>query len=274
MFISKLMLHPFEEEPISGIRSGFKGTFAIFFYGCNMECLFCQNNKISKVKIDMNFIETHKDFSYVPNVLVEKILEAEMSNAFSISFITGALYVDLICETIKLAKAKNLSIPIVYNTNGYESVANIKKLNGLIDIYLPDFKYFDNTLSYKFSKRNNYFEVAVSSLDEMYSQIGKTDFTKKRSGIIVRHLVLPGHTEDSIKILKFLYDKYGNDICYSIMSQYTPINKNIIYDELNRKLTKREYNKVINYAIDLGIENAFIQEGDVARETFIPEFNE
>lgn len=274
MFISKFMLHPFEEEPVSGVKSGFKGTFAMFFYGCNMSCLFCQNNKISKVKIDKNFIETHKNYSYTPNILAERLLKAESMGAYTISFITGALYVDLICETIKLAKSKNLSLPLVYNTNGYESVDNLKKLNGLVDIYLPDFKYFDDDLSYKFSKRKNYFEVAINALDEMFIQIGKTNFNKKRSGIIVRHLVLPGHTEDSLKVLKFLYDKYGNDICYSIMSQYTPINKNMPFDELNRKLTKREYEKVINYAINLGIENAFIQEGDVAKESFIPDFND
>ena len=243
---------------------------------------------------------------YTPDELSNEMLNAEKCNAASISFITGVLYIDKIVETIKLAKEKGLTIPIVYNSSGYEPVSQIKKLDGLIDIYLPDFKYFDNELGNKFSRVNNYPKVAKACIDEMYRQIlgakGNVahvvrddavgakhcepdsvgaDIIRPRTGelrephLIVRHLVLPGHTENSKQVIKYLYDTYGDDICISIMSQYTPMlnNESIsAFPELTRKLTKREYEKVVNFALEIGVKNALIQEGEVAKESFIPDF--
>ncbi len=291
MKIAKLMKHRWEEEPISGIAKGYDGTFAIFFYGCNMRCVYCQNSKISRYKTDDFFKnikvskpdkynddkkcidefvsknEMPQKIEYSIEELSEKILKMQNENVASVSFITGVLYVDEIVETIKLVKSKGLKLPIVYNSSGYETESQIKKLDGLIDIYLPDFKYHNNELGKKYSGVPNYTDVAKKCIAEMYRQVGER--------MIVRHLVLPANTENSKLVLKYLYETYGDNICISIMSQYTPMpdNENIKnFPELLRKLTKREYEKVVDYAIGLGIKNAFIQEGDVAKESFIPEF--
>lgn len=294
MYIAKLMHHIWEEEPISGIAKGKKGTFAIFFYGCNMRCVYCQNSKISHINIknlkaQMNFerdnsndeITNSKKILWSPEKLSDEMIKAEASNVASISFITGVLYVDEIVSTIKLAKEKGLKIPVVYNSSAYEPVSQIKKLEGLVDIYLPDFKYFDNELGNKFSKVNNYPDVAKKCIAEMYRQVveANTNLKGTKHGepiLIVRHLVLPDHTENSKQVIKYLYDTYGDDICLSIMSQYTPMINNegiSLFPELTRKLTKREYDKVVNYAMSLGVKNAYIQDGDVALESFIPEFS-
>lgn len=291
MNIAKLMYHKWEEEPISGVARGHIGTFAIFFYGCNMKCIYCQNSKISHAIVCADANATHivrgddaigaklrepLKIIYTPEELSELMIKAQNENAATISFITGVLYIDKIVETIKLAKAKGLIIPIVYNSSGYEPVSQIKKLDGLIDIYLPDFKYYDNDLGNKLSRVNNYPSVAKKCIAEMYRQvIGAKLRELCEPKLIVRHLVLPGHTENSKQVIKYLYDTYGDDICISIMSQYTPMPNNdgiTAFPELMRKLTKREYEKVVSYAIDIGVKNAFIQEGDVAKESFIPEF--
>lgn len=291
MRIAKLMYHRWEEEPISGMAKGHIGTFAIFFYGCNMRCVYCQNSKISRVWGDgllrmgdascaSCMGELYEPIVISPEDLSDKMLEAENNNAASVSFITGVLYVDKIVETIKLAKTKGLTIPIVYNSSAYEPVSQIKKLEGLIDIYLPDFKYYDNELGNKFSKVNNYPKVAKACIAEMYRQVvganaKSVGATHREPTLIVRHLVLPGHTENSKQVIKYLYGTYGDSICISIMSQYTPMlgNEGIAaFPELARKLTKREYEKVVNYALEIGIKNALIQEGDVAKESFIPDF--
>ena len=289
MHIAKLMMHKWEEEPISGIERGYKGTFAIFFYGCNMRCVYCQNYKISRVRIHQDkhngiceeesadyvgasnespFSDSLTKIVYSPAELCEEMLYAEKNGAASISFITGVLYVDKIRETIILAKEKGLKIPIVYNTSSYELVSQIKKLEGLIDIYLPDFKYMDDELSKKYSGVGNYESIAKKSISEMYRQVGKEN-------VIVRHLVLPGHTEDSKKVIRYLHDTYGKDMILSIMSQYTPVleNEDLKYFiELQRKITKREYDKVVDYALGLGMENAYIQDMDSAKEIYIPDF--
>ena len=294
MYVAKIMKHRWEEEPISGIGKGFDGTFAIFFYGCNMRCIYCQNSKISRqhVSVDKKIVGSDtirphsggelselEKTSFTAEELSDKIIKAESENVASVSFITGVLYIDEIVETIKLAKSKGSKLPMVYNSSGYETVSQIKKLDGLIDIYLPDFKYFDNELGKKFSKVPNYADVAKACIGEMHRQIAEAK--NFRSGelrgplLIVRHLVLPNNTENSKQVIKYLYDTYGNDICLSIMSQYTPMLKNEginEFPELMRKLTKREYDKVVDFAINLGIKNAYIQEGDVAEESFIPDF--
>lgn len=302
MHIAKIMYHRWEEEPISGIAKGYSGTFVIFFYGCNMRCVYCQNSKISHVIVGANTDNVGSDIIrprmgelcepkkiiYTPENLSDEMVNAEKNNAATISFITGVLYLDKIVETIKLARKKGLTIPIVYNSSGYEPVSQIKKLDGLVDIYLPDFKYYDNELGKKFSKINNYPDVAKKCIAEMYRQVVGAKADSVGAGInrsvgakhcepmlIVRHLVLPGHTENSKQVIKYLYDTYGDDICISIMSQYTPMLDNeglAAFPELTRKLTKREYEKVVNYALEIGVKNALIQEGDVAKESFIPDF--
>ena len=282
MHIAKLMKHRWEEEPISGVGRGFDGTFAIFFYGCTMRCVYCQNSKISRGVVGADTIRQSRrgelcepeKINYTSEELSEEIIKAQSENVASISFITGALYVDQIVETIKLAKKKGLKVPVVYNSSAYETVSQIKKLDGLVDIYLPDFKYFDNELGKKLSGVPNYADVAKLCIAEMHRQI--VELKKKfEPALIVRHLVLPGHTENSKQVIKYLYETYGDDICISIMSQYTPMPQNEgieAFPELTRKLTKREYEKVVDFAIKLGVKNAYIQEGDVAKESFIPEF--
>ena len=266
MKVAKCMYHEWEEEPISGISEGYKGTFAVFFYGCTMKCVFCQNSKISRYKPKSNIV-INEDSIYTPSELSNDIIKAEKEGAKTISFITGVLYVDGIVETIKLAKDKGLTIPIVYNSSAYENVANIKKLNGLIDIYLPDFKYYDNSLGQKYSFVPNYVDVAKLCIDEMYRQVSDK--------LIVRHLVLPSHTGDSKNAIRYLYDTYKDNIYISILSQYTPMFDNCNlkdFPELTRKLTKREYNKIVNYAMSLGIKNAYVQDLSAAKNIYIPDF--
>ena len=273
--IAKMMFHKWEEEPISGVARGYRGTFAIFFYGCNMRCVYCQNYKISHIKLT-NLNSFENKISYSVDELSDIMIQAEKNKAASISLITGVLYVDKIVECIKIAKNKGLNIPVVYNSSAYELTSQINKLNGLIDIYLPDFKYFSNELSKKYSGVSNYVEIAKNCINEMYSQVGKASnnciqdlYLKK--GMIVRNLVLPLNTENSINVIKYLYDTYKDNIFISILNQYTPVNRTS-FNELNRKITNREYNKVVKFAIDYGIKNAFIQEEGTASEEFIPQF--
>lgn len=260
--IARYSLHYWEEPCISGK----KGSGTIFFSGCNMKCIFCQNYKISINNIGKEIsIERFSDIC----------LELQNQKALNINLVTPTIYIPLIKEGLLLAKKKGLSIPIVYNTSGYESVDSLKELDGLIDIYLPDFKYFDNNLAINFSSANNYFEIASLAIKEMYRQVGKPVFKNNimKKGVIVRHLLLPNHVNDSKKILKYLYDTYKNNIYISIMNQYTPIRNIKEYMELNTTVKECEYNELINYALDLGIVNAFIQEGETCKESFIPDFN-
>ena len=256
--IAHYSLHEWEEPLISGIN----GSGTIFFSNCNLKCIFCQNKKISSNGYG-KYITTDR--------LKEIMLELKNKGAHNINLVTPTMYVPFIIEALDKI---NLNIPIVYNTSGYENVEVIKLLDDYIDIYLTDFKYFDNTLGEKYSKCSNYFEITSKALDEMVKQkpniVIENNIMKK--GVIVRILILPGHIDDSKKILKYLYEKYKDKIIISIMNQYTPMG-NLEYDNLNRKLREDEYNEVINYACDLGITKAFIQEGDTQLKSFIPEFD-
>lgn len=248
------------EEPII---TGTKGSGTIFFSYCNLGCVYCQNHEISINDIGEEItIERFSDIC----------LELQELGAANINLVTPTHYIPLIKEGLILAKNNGLTIPIVYNTSSYECVESLKLLEGLIDIYLPDFKYYDNSLG-KYSNVLNYFEVATSSIEEMYRQVGEPKYKNGilQKGMIVRHLVLPHNTDDSKKIIKYLYDKYGDNIILSIMNQYTNIKK-LKYKELNDKVTKEEYNNLINYACDLGIENCFIQDEESQSESFIPKF--
>lgn len=261
--IARAALHMWEEPCISGEN----GSGTIFFSFCNLKCVYCQNYNIST--------KNHgKEITI--NRLSEIMLELQEKGANNINLVTPTHYVPQIIEAIKIAKNNNLGIPIVYNTSGYEKKETIKLLNGYIDIYLTDLKYYSDEYSCKYSKAKNYFKYAKESLEEMYRQIGNPKFNENgimNKGIIVRHLVLPNLVDDSKQILDYLFNTYHNNIYISIMNQYTPLEHVKKYNELNRMITNEEYEKVIQYAIKLGIENAFIQEGETQKESFIPDFD-
>ena len=260
--IAKAYLHMWEEPPISGKH----GSGTIFFSNCNMRCIYCQNYYIGE---EGNGVEIDVDrFS-------RECLRLQNEGASNINLVTPTHYVPLIIEGIKLAKVNGLVIPIVYNSSGYETVETIRLLNGIVDVYLPDFKYYDNNLSFKYTRGNDYFENASAALDEMVKQKPKCIFDSEGniiSGVIVRHLLTPGNEEDSKKVLKYLYDNYQNNIYYSIMNQYTPVKK-FKFEELNRTVSDSEYDEVIDYAWNLGIRKAFIQEGGTQSESFIPKWD-
>ena len=254
-------LHRWEEPVISGTNG--RGT--VFFSHCNLKCIFCQNKKISTGgygKIISN------------DRLKEIFLELQKKGAHNINLVTPTPFVPLIADVLQEIKGKELTIPVVYNTSSYENVETIKIMNGLVDIYLADLKYYSNELGLKYSRCNNYFDVASKAIDEMVKQVETFEIVDDlmKKGVIVRVLILPGHIEDSKKIIKYLYDKYHDDVIISIMNQYTPIEK-LEYDNLNRKVTDDEYDEVVNYAYDLGVRMAFMQEGETQSESFIPDFD-
>ena len=254
-------LHQWEEPVISGTH----GSGTIFFSNCNMKCIYCQNKKIS---IDgYGVYITQKKLKEIMLLLQEK-------GAHNINLVTPTMYVPQIAKVLKSIKNKELTIPVVYNTSSYESIITLKLMNNLVDVYLADLKYYDDSLAKKYSDTTNYFEEATLAIDEMFRQVGsiKIEDDLLVKGLIVRVLVLPGHIEDAKKIINYLYKTYKDEIIISIMNQYTPVNK-CSYDNLNRKLTDKEYNEVINYATNIGVNNAFIQEGDTSDESFIPDFN-
>lgn len=258
--IARAALHYWEEPCISGKN----GSGTIFFSNCNLKCIFCQNYEISTENIGKEI--TIKKFADI-------CLNLEKQGALNINLVTPTHYVPLIIEGLKLAKKKGLKIPIIYNTSSYENVETIKMLNGLIDVYLPDLKYYTDFYAIKYSNAKNYFKNAKDAINEMYNQVGKPKFENNiiKKGVIVRHLLLPGLKEDSKRIIKYLYDTYKDNIYISIMNQYTNI-KTLPYNNLNRNLTEKEYNEIINYAYDLGIRKAYIQEGVTQKKSFIPDF--
>ena len=253
-------LHNWEEPCISGDF----GSGTIFFSNCNMGCVYCQNYKISS---GCGKMITVKRFAQI-------CIELQNKKAHNINLVTPTPYVPLIIKGIREAKRLGLYIPIVYNTSSYENVETIKMLDQTVDIYLADLKYYEDKYAVKYSNTSNYFEYATKAIEEMYNQVGtpiiKNGLMKK--GVIVRVLLLPGLLEDAKKIIKYLYDKYRDDIFISIMNQYTPVRK-LKFEELNNKVSEESYNELINYACDLGITNAFIQEGETQLESFIPNFN-
>lgn len=279
--IARASLHMWEEPCISGDS----GSGAVFFCGCNLGCVYCQNREISRGGSGKE-IEIEE--------LSDIFIKLQLQGANNINLVTPTHYIDGIIKAIDMAKSQGLIIPIVYNTGSYESVETLKRLEGRIDIYLPDLKYYDDKRAIKYSKAPNYFNVAMDAIKEMYRQVGRNQFDENgmmKKGVIVRHMILPEGTKDSKNAVKALYDEFGDNVYLSIMSQYTPVMDGIgaeqkafhgdnyresnkeSYSELLRKVTKREYNKVVDYCIELGIENAFIQEGDAALESFIPEWD-
>lgn len=262
--IARAALH-FWEEPVI---SGEKGSGAVFFTGCNLKCIFCQNASIAASEVGKEVsIET----------LAEIFLKLAGEGANNINLVTASHYVPQVAESIRIARKLGLAIPVVYNTSSYEKPETLRLLDGLVDIYLPDFKYMDAKLAKAYSRAEDYPEVAQAAIAEMYRQAGKPDFDADtglmRKGVIVRHLVMPGAVGNAKAVIDYLYETYGDDIYISLMNQYTPMKEFAEHPELNRKVTKREYEKVIQYALDLGVENAFIQEGETAQESFIPSFD-
>ena len=259
--IAKAYLHQWEEPPISGAN----GSGTVFFSHCNMGCVFCQNYKISS---------EHQGKYVTISELCDTFIELQDKKAHNINLVTPTHYIPQIADAIIMAKAKGLKIPIVYNCGGYESVEALKILDGLIDIYMPDMKYFDDKYALKYSNAPHYFEYTKKAISEMYRQVGKNEFEKgiMTKGVIVRHLMLPGLLFDSKKILDYLYSKYEDNIYISIMSQYTPMPNAKNYPEINKTVSKKYYETLVNYASEIGIKNAFVQDGTSVGEGFIPDF--
>lgn len=260
--IAYYSLHKWEEPVISGSN----GSGTIFFSNCNMKCIYCQNKKISLDGYG-KYISNKK--------LGEIMLKLQDMGAHNINLVTPTHYVPQIAYILHKIKYKALNIPVIYNTSSYENVGTIMMMNHLVDVYLADLRYYDDKLAFNYSGCRNYFENATMAIDEMFRQVGECSFDKEgmiTKGLIVRVLILPGHTDDAKKLIKYLYNTYGDEIFISIMNQYTPVNT-CIYNNLNRKLTDKEYDDVIKYALELGVTNAFIQEGDTALESFIPDFD-
>lgn len=269
VYVARAALHMWEEPCISGKE----GSGTVFFCGCTLRCIFCQNHQIALGKVQSGD-EIGKEISM--ERLKEIFLELQEIGANNINLVTGTHYIPQIARALNLAKEEGLRIPIVYNTSGYEKPESLHMLDGLVDIYLPDMKYVSKELSKEYSNAPDYFEVASKALEEMVRQAGEAQFDNRgymTRGVIVRHLVLPGSTRDSKAVLDYLWDTYGNNIFISIMNQYTPMEQIKNHPLLSRKVTKREYSKVVDYALSLGWENAFIQEGETAMESFIPGFN-
>ena len=231
-----------------------------------MKCIFCQNKKISTGGYGKEI--TNDRFKDI-------LLELQDKGAHNINLVTPTHYVPQIVEVLSGIRNKELTIPVVYNTSSYENVSTIRLLDGLVDIYLADLKYFDDNLGCKYSNCKDYFDGASSAIDAMYEQVGKFEIVDglMKKGVIVRVLVLPGHVDDSKNIIKYLYNKYKDNIIISIMNQYTPMEVIEEYPNLNRKITDEEYDDVIDYACSLGVEMAFIQEGETQDKSFIPDFD-
>lgn len=261
--VARAALHYWEEPCISGKR----GSGAVFFSGCSLHCVFCQNREISDGKAGKVISKER---------LSDIFIELADKGANNINLVTPGQYIPDIVWAVNDAKSRGMKLPIIYNTSGYENVTELKLLEGIVDVYLPDFKYMDSTLSARYSRAKDYLSVAKQALSEMVRQqpdVVIDDATGLiQKGVIVRQLLLPGHVNDAKAVLKYLYDTYHDHVYISMMSQFTPIAlKN--YPEINRTVTKREYERLVNYALEIGITNAFIQEGDVAKDSFIPAFD-
>lgn len=261
--VARAALHYWEEPCISGE----KGSGAVFFSGCSLHCVFCQNREISDGKAGKVISKER---------LSDIFIELAGKGANNINLVTPGQYIPDIVWAVSDARRRGMELPIVYNTSGYEDAKELKLLEGIVDVYLPDFKYMDSALSAKYSRAKDYPSVAKQALSEMVRQqpdVVIDDATGLiQKGVIVRQLLLPGHVNDAKAILKYLHDTYQDSIYISMMSQFTPIALKD-YPEINRTVTRREYERLIDYAIKIGITNAFIQEGDVAKDSFIPAFD-
>lgn len=283
--LSRAALHFYEEPPISGTA----GSGAIFFSGCNLKCVFCQNESIANGNFGQ-VVSTER--------LARIMLNLQDQNANNINLVTPSHFVPQIREAIIIAKENGLNIPIVYNSSAYELPETLKLLDGLVDVYLPDFKYYDSSMAFRFSNAKDYPEIAKAAIEEMYRQVKTPVFDDSRSGIsnpgavyssnshlikkgvIVRHLLLPLGVKNAENVISYLHETYGEKIYISVMNQYTPMTDTPtmlkvkdLYPELFRKVTKREYKRLTDFVLSLNVKNAFIQDGDTASDSFIPNFD-
>lgn len=260
--ISLYSLFHYEEPCISGT----KGSGAVFFSNCNLNCVYCQNYKISQ-------LGAGKEISI--DELAKIFLDLQNKGAENINLVTPTAYVYHIIEALKIAKSEGLILPIIYNTNGYESIDTIRMLNGYIDVYLPDFKYYDNSLGKKYSNINNYFEIAQEAILEMYYQVGLPKLDENnmiQKGLIIRHLILPNHIENSKNVLLWIKENLPKDVYVSIMAQYFPTYKAKDIDLLNRKLNIEELQEVKTFFENLGLENGYIQDLEDDELKYVPDF--
>ena len=255
-------LHYFEEPCISGKE----GSGTVFFSNCNLNCIYCQNYQIS---------QEGKGYEITTEELANIFLKQQANGANNINLVTPTMYVYQIIEAIKIAKSKGLELPIIYNTNGYENVETIRELKGYVDIYLPDLKYYSDELAIKYSKAPNYFNIATKAILEMINQVGVPEFDSNgimKKGVIIRHLVLPGHIQNSKHILKWLKENVDKKAYVSVMAQYFPTYKAKDDIYINRKLSNKEYRETENYLYTLDIENGYIQELGKHEEEYVPNF--
>lgn len=260
---ARASLHMWEEPCISGKS----GSGAVFFSGCPLGCIYCQNREISRGAVGK---------SITAERLSEIFFELRERGAANINLVTATHFTPMVAEALRIARSRGLGLPIVWNSGGYERAETLRLLDGAVNIYLPDFKYCDSRLAKRYSDAPDYFEAATEALDEMVRQTGAPVFGADgmmKRGTIVRHLCLPGCAEDSKRVIKHLHDRYGDSIYISIMSQYTPVGTLDGYPELNRRLTEDEYDEIVDFACDIGVVNGYTQEGEAADESFIPQFD-
>jgi len=264
LVVARAALHMWEEPCISGAS----GSGTVFFSGCAVGCVYCQNKPIARGLTGKQItIERLSDI----------FLELQSQGANNINLVTPTHYVPQIIEAVENARGRGLGLPIVYNSSGYEKTKTLALLEGIVDIYLPDLKYFSKEIAKKYSNCEDYFPIAAAAIKEMVRQAGKPVFRPDglmAKGVIVRHLTLPGYLEDSKNVIHYLNQAYGKQIFISIMNQYTPLANLERYPELNQTVNPADYDELIEYAISLGVENGFIQDGEAAKESFIPEFDE
>ena len=260
MKITRAALH-FWEEPII---SGECGSGTVFFSGCSLGCVYCQNARISRSSVGDE---------YTPETLAQQLLRLQEEGAHNINFVTPTHFAPSIVKTVKLARASGLTVPIVYNTGSYDTVDTVRMLDGLVDVYLPDLKYYRNETAKRLSYAEDYPSVARLAIAEMMRQKPMPVIERgiMRSGVIARILLLPSHVAEAKLSVKYLYETYGNSIYISLMNQYTPMPG--MKSPLNRTVTNAEYSELVRYAEKIGVVNAFVQEGGTQSESFIPEFN-
>ena len=263
VLLARAALHMWEEPCISGER----GSGTVFFCGCPLRCVYCQNYFISKV-------QTGKEISI--SRLADIFLELQEKGAHNINLVTPTHYTAEITDAVLIARKKGLWLPIVYNCGGYEKVETLKELENIVDIYLTDFKYMETKPAKEYSRAEDYPMVVKEALKEMVRQKGGCIYDKEgmmQSGVIVRHLLLPGYVENAKSVVRYVHETYGDRVILSLMNQYTPLEQVADIPLLNRKVTEQEYDELIDYALSMGVENAFIQEGETAMESFIPNFD-
>ena len=261
--VARAALHMWEEPCISGTN----GSGTVFFSGCHLGCVFCQNGQISRGS-------NGKEISIIR--LAQIFMELQEKGAHNINLVTPTHFVPQIIEALRISRKMGLHLPIVYNTGGFEKLDTLQMLDGWVDVYLTDFKFMDLHLARRYANEEGYSFYAAKALEEMYRQTGEPVFDEDgmmTKGIIVRHMVLPGQAMDSRRIIDYIYDTYGDKVFLSLMNQYTPSGNLEKYPELKVKVETKVYERLIDYTLRKGVENAFIQEGQTAKESFIPDFD-